>query len=282
MKQIVYLATDRCNMRCKFCKIPKTDMKKHMEIASLELLRHFDESPFLKTLSNIAIAGGEPFLKDDIQTFISGMEERGIRCNITSNGYFTGRIQHIVNYLKSVESVGMAISIDGFERTHDHIRNTRGAFKNAVNTVKFLKQSGVSVQVNTVLDKENIDEMDDFKDFISSLDVRHSLIPKLSCQDVPYDYDEDEARKVLPHMQIIRDIKYVISRGNFTIQNCHAGIESCCLDADGNIYACLTGAKYLKNTEDYYLGNLHASSFDAIMGGGTTQRCQMRRLLHAL
>ena len=161
--EFLYFATTRCNCRCKHCD-PKLYNGKDIEISSKKLIEQYEKSQFLKN-NSISVAGGEPFLKEDLDEFIVYLDSHKIPTVISTNGWFTEKIEKLIVQLSDNSTVRFAISIDGLENQHDEIRRCKGIYRKAVNSALLLHDKGFNVQINMVVQKDNLEYLEEFDGF---------------------------------------------------------------------------------------------------------------------
>lgn len=99
----------------------------------------------LKSLNGLLIGGGEPFLRTDlyevIRAFVNNCQIKVVQ--IPTNGFFTDRI---VAFVKKVTTVfpelnlSIQVSLDAVGEKHDAVRELKGCFKRAEQTIQALKQ----------------------------------------------------------------------------------------------------------------------------------------------
>lgn len=137
-KDAVIGVTYNCNSRCIMCDIWK--MEPHEKLC----VDDFKKLP--KTLRDINISGGEPFLHKDIVDIVKTVHETvpNARIVISSNGFSTKLIEtRITEILKYVPDVRVGISIDGLEEMHNRVRRIPDGFNKCMQTVDMLKRVGV-------------------------------------------------------------------------------------------------------------------------------------------
>jgi MoaA/NifB/PqqE/SkfB family radical SAM enzyme len=171
---LAYQITDGCNSKCQMCNIWQKTPKN--ELSSAEIEEIFSSRLFSK-LRWMNLTGGEPFVRNDIFEIIQILNKlpklEGIA--IPTNGFLTKRILDIVE--KSLKILGkkkflsVTLSIDGFEKTHDEIRGVPGAYQKVMKTLDGLlklkkKYKNFNVGVQPTISKKNIEEIEDFYNFI--------------------------------------------------------------------------------------------------------------------
>ncbi|UCH78004.1 MAG: radical SAM protein [Candidatus Coatesbacteria bacterium] len=121
----------RCNLQCVTCDLAS----RGPEALSPETLRKLPPS-----LAYVNVTGGEPLLLDDLVPGVRAIyEATGAEITLSTNGTLPERTEEVVRDLRrDVEGLRVAVSIDGLEATHDHIRQAPGAFRKALATVERL------------------------------------------------------------------------------------------------------------------------------------------------
>jgi len=137
---VIFYLTSRCNMRCKHCFYWKElNNLKELSLGEIDKMsRSMDPLLFLR------VTGGEPFLRKDFINIIrifyknNGLKNLGIN----TNGFFTkvivANIKKILNEMDI--KLDVCVSIDDLEEEHDNNRQTKGAYSNALKTIKELNK----------------------------------------------------------------------------------------------------------------------------------------------
>lgn len=123
----------------------------------------------------LCLTGGEPFLRSDLAEVAAAFCRYGsvVNLSIPTNGQLKREVLRTTEkILRSCPDtfVTISVSLDGGEATHDRVRDVRGAFAKAVDTVGGLKDLkrfpnfGLSVQ--TTVMSENQREIKDFYLFV--------------------------------------------------------------------------------------------------------------------
>jgi radical SAM protein with 4Fe4S-binding SPASM domain len=157
---LVHFITDKCNARCSFCFIDfhsEIHGKNELTLAEIEQLTlHLPRS-----LTNINITGGEPFLRKDITEIASAyFSNTAIQSVfITSNGYFTERTKLFCETMFEKfpdKEIFIALSIDDFPENHDQIRKVKGLFAKCMETFAMLKGlPNVRPSISITISQEN-------------------------------------------------------------------------------------------------------------------------------
>jgi len=137
-----------CNMNCKFCFIPKHRSIWRPYISTERAYKIIDQLVELGVII-VNITGGEPLMRKDISKIIKYTKKKGLIVFMNSNG----------SCLDGVEKIRgldlMRVSIDFVGEKHDKIRNKKGAFDEAVNTITILKKAGIGVMITSVITNQH-------------------------------------------------------------------------------------------------------------------------------
>ena len=254
---ILYFPTDACNYKCKHCYLENVPEKNEMDFEEVQKI--FSNSKLLKN-ARIGISGGEPFMKKDIVEILSMISNLGYKLEMTTNGAFPEKVRELLEK-SNPDKIDIAISIDGLKNSNDMIRAT-GGFDKAIKTLKIIKEIGINkIQVNVVIQKLNINYLEEIKENFSSLDVDVAFIPLQSTNNMKIPYNDGEIEKIVHYMRYRVDIKYLLSKGKFKITNCHSGQTTCFIDPTGKVFTCMTGQRYFFPRKNYFMGDLRKFNY---------------------
>src|SRR5450756_2265468 len=77
--------TARCNLRCRYCYFFNNPAVDYRELPADEWLEFFAELGSLGVMS-VALAGGEPFIREDLPVLLEGIVRNRMRFSLLSNG----------------------------------------------------------------------------------------------------------------------------------------------------------------------------------------------------
>lgn len=132
MEASIFL-TYRCNAHCKMCNTWKYPTKREDEL-DIETIKKLPDN-----FSFINLAGGEPFIREDIEEIVEVLSKKTKRIVISTNGYYTDKI---VSLVKRFPKVGIRISIEGLPKVNDEIRGIENGFDRALRTLLKLREMG--------------------------------------------------------------------------------------------------------------------------------------------
>lgn len=161
IKHVILHVTNVCNMRCQHCFVDFEDKPRDLTLDEFSALSR-DLNDFIW----LDIGGGEPSLRKDLPDVIALFRAQEV--SIPTNGWFPDRVVQMASTLGGhmPGRVIITVSMDGFEKTHDEIRQA-GSFKRALETIRRLRElPAIRVKLNTVVCERNADEILDFMAYV--------------------------------------------------------------------------------------------------------------------
>jgi MoaA/NifB/PqqE/SkfB family radical SAM enzyme len=154
---------------------------------------------------NLAISGGEPFLRDDLDRICQVFyENNSLRfMNIPTNGSMPERVEVAADSIlrtckKAV--VAVELSVDGIGQGHDYIRGKEGSFKNAQETYKRLcslkrKYPYLWITISTTFSSYNQGAMSEIISYVTRqmpcddfhISILHGNTREAQAQDVSWE-----------------------------------------------------------------------------------------------
>ena len=159
--------TENCMFKCKMCRLWQAS--KNPNELSIKEWKNFIIS--LKELgaNNIRLhfAGGEPLVKEGILDLIEFANKRGLTTVMVTNGFLIDETM-----AKRIVSSGLdviSISLDSIdEATHDFLRGTKGAYRQAIQAIDYLGRHGAkSISILTVIMGANLHNLIELADWIN-------------------------------------------------------------------------------------------------------------------
>jgi SynChlorMet cassette radical SAM/SPASM protein ScmE len=149
--------TSHCNLRCRYCYFFNNAAVNYHDLPADEWLQFFDELGALGVM-NLVLAGGEPFVRQDLSRLLEGIVRNRMRFAVLSNGTLiddemaaflaqTGRCDYV------------QVSVDGScAQTHDACRGN-GSFDGALRGIRILQRHGVHVAVRVTIHRHNVHDL---------------------------------------------------------------------------------------------------------------------------
>jgi radical SAM enzyme (rSAM/lipoprotein system) len=176
LHELTYLfweCTLRCNHACLHCG---SDCMKDNAIKDMPL------KDFLTAIDDIAkyvnpnkitvgLTGGEPLLRNDLETCGLELYKRGFPWGFVTNGYLLNE-KKLAGLLNSGLRT-VTISLDGLEANHNWLRGISNGFPKTVNAIRLVAESEKLVyDVVTCANQRNINELHEIKKLLISLKVK--------------------------------------------------------------------------------------------------------------
>jgi len=150
----VFIAvSSRCNLGCRHCLFSKK--RGPVEELSLDELSKIFKVLGAMGVLELRIGGFEVTVREDFQVIFSEARKNNLVTSMNTNGVFDDSMRK-----KLADSLidRVHVSLDGLEKNNDFLRG-KGSFKEALKTVKYLKERGKYVRIAVCLFKENLEDI---------------------------------------------------------------------------------------------------------------------------
>lgn len=296
----VWEITLKCNLACKHCGSRAGDARDD-ELSTEEALDLVQQMAGIG-ITEVALIGGEAFLRPDWLVIARAIVDAGMICGMTTGGY--GINQETARRMAEAGIGFVSVSIDGLETTHDELRGKNGSHKFALESIDHLRNAGIVVGTNTQINRLSAPELPRIYELLKAHGVRswqiqmtvpmgnaadnHEILLQ-PCELLEFypmlarvcERANKEGIAVMPgnslgyfgpYEEVIRG--HAISRGQFWM-GCQAGLGGIGIEADGAVKACPS-----LPTDAYTGGNIRETRLSEIMqtkeltfnlGGGTKQ-----------
>jgi radical SAM protein with 4Fe4S-binding SPASM domain len=257
----VWEITLRCDLACRHCG-SRAGVARPDELTTAECLDVVRQLAELGT-REVAIIGGEAYLRDDWLDILRAIKEHGMLPTMTTGG--RGMTPERARAAAKAGLFSASVSIDGDERTHDRLRGVAGSYRSALDAMRNLREAGVHVTVNSQINRLSAPYLDHVLDRLIEAQARTWMLqitvamgraadePDVLLQ--PYDLLE-----VFPHLVALKEraarariqllpgsnvgyfgpheaeLRGLRRTGHST--GCGAGRSSIGLEADGTIKGC--------------------------------------------
>lgn len=271
--------TYRCNSRCRTCNVYERKAKELDLAEYAKIFLSIGESPVWFTIS-----GGEPFLRRDLADICKLIYRlcRPRIINIPTNGILFKTIPETVEkILKDCPDTNLIInlSFDQIGQEHDKIRMVPGNYEKSLKTfaaLRKLEYPNFTLGIHTVISRFNVEYIPDIyrglialnpDSYITEIAEERHELKTIGASIAPDKKDYDKAIDFL--MERIRETKFEgISRITqaFRLQYyqmvkrylaekkqifpCYAGILSCQIAPDGDVWPCCIRADVMGNLRD--------------------------------
>ncbi|MFX1451243.1 MAG: radical SAM protein [Promethearchaeota archaeon] len=152
--------TLKCNLNCSHCGSSAGKARPN-ELTTKECFKLCEELAELGC-NEVALMGGEPFLRKDWLSVAQCIKDLGMNLNFVSNGII---IDQYIDKISRIEPQVIGISIDGMQKNHDIIRG-EGTWNKSIKAIELLKEKGIQTTIITTISKINFGDLPLIKDFI--------------------------------------------------------------------------------------------------------------------
>ena len=164
---LTWEVTLACNLRCRHCLSSSAEPAEG-ELSTAEALA-LVEQLHQEGVFQINFGGGEPFMRPDFMQIIDACHERGMMTCISTNG--TLITSELVERLSRTRMVAIQVSLDGAQKKTCEAIRGKGTYDDAIKALELLALSPIPTSINTVLTRENADEIKDLQKLAKQLGV---------------------------------------------------------------------------------------------------------------
>lgn len=166
--------TDRCNLRCLYCRSGAETFIPHSGVLRYEELLELVDLAVELGITKVRITGGEPFARKGCLNFLEALRRRhpALDIRLTTNGTLVGPL---VPALKAVGVNAVNLSLDTFRPERFAALTGRDLFPSVRDALDRLLDAGIPLKVNAVgLRGVNDDELPAFLELARAhpVDVR--------------------------------------------------------------------------------------------------------------
>lgn len=164
--------TAQCNLRCRYCYYFNNPEVEYRDLPAGDWLRFFDELGALGVMK-VTLAGGEPFVREDLRILLDGIVRNRMRFSFLSNGTLIG--DEIASFMVGTGRCEyVQVSVDGScAEVHDSCRG-KGSFDGAMRGIRTLQRHGISVAVRVTIHRNNVHDL---------ANIAHFLLDELGLPD---------------------------------------------------------------------------------------------------
>jgi pyrroloquinoline quinone biosynthesis protein E len=150
--------TYRCPLHCVFCYNPVDFSRTGMELTTDEWLRVLREARAAGAVQ-LGLSGGEPLVRDDVETIVAAAHELGFYINLITSG--VGLNEARIQALKRAGLDHIQLSFqDSTRQMNDFLSSTR-TFELKSKVAALIKKYDYPMVLNVVLHRLNIDHVDE-------------------------------------------------------------------------------------------------------------------------
>jgi MoaA/NifB/PqqE/SkfB family radical SAM enzyme len=240
-----FAITNHCPCNCWHCSNAYREGKDLSLKKVQQLLRGFVDLG----VTWIGLSGGEPLMRSDLEEIISCVGDDAAVALFTTGVTLK---KERVKKLKKAGLTSFVVSLDSSKaKVHDKLRGTHGAYKAAMNTIKWSNEAGLYTVVSTVATRSNVSsgEMEKFLLFCKEKGVDEVRILALAATGKLI-----EGTKEAMTDREVKELKRLHKEGNRSpeypkimafpylespeVLGCAGGFHHFTMDAQGNVCPC--------------------------------------------
>jgi heme b synthase len=167
LRIVFWETTKACNLRCQHCRAVPEAERAATELTTGEGIRLIDQLAEV-TRPVLILSGGEPLYRPDIFNLAAHGRDRGFRMALATNGTLVD--PGVARRIRTTGFSRIAVSLDGaVADTHDRFRRLPGSHARALQALRYLREEGLSVQINSTIARHNVSELPALLDLAMSI-----------------------------------------------------------------------------------------------------------------
>ncbi|TEU10614.1 MAG: radical SAM protein [Anaerolineales bacterium] len=245
--------TEACNLDCPACYVLKS---KDPPLNTSQVEQLINELAEIKVFQ-LAMGGGEPFLRNDLGHLVRYARQRGLVPNVTTNGTLLTR-ERLAEIKGSVGQI--QLSLNGYDAESHETHRTPGSFEKTLSAMRLLREMDVAFGVNILVTRgsdfsrtarlaveQGARQVNALRPKPAANDTewfhRYSPLPK---EFIKLRRELDRLTLEYPEVRFTVDSALVFLMGDLTndelqahaIYGCDAGVRSIAVRANGQVYPC--------------------------------------------
>jgi radical SAM protein len=167
---VIWETTQACDLACVHCRACAQPLRNSLELSTDEARRLIDEVAALRA-PVFVLTGGDPLKRPDIFTLVEYASTHGVRISLTPSA--TPLLtREAIHKLKDCGLARLAVSLDGpTAAVHDAFRRVKGSYQWTLDAVRWARESGLPVQINTTITRHNLEYLDATIALLEQLDI---------------------------------------------------------------------------------------------------------------
>ncbi len=166
----IWETTQACDLACVHCRASAQPGRNPLELSTNDAKRLIDEIAAME-VPVFVLTGGDPLKRPDIFELVRYASEHNVRISLTPSATPLLTRANIVQ-LKQCGLARLAVSLDGHTaEIHDAFRRVKGSYEWTLNALKWAREIGLPVQINTTITRHNFSRLDHTIALLQTLDI---------------------------------------------------------------------------------------------------------------
>lgn len=154
----IWEMTQACDLACVHCRACAKPSRSPGELTTDEARRLIDQIAAME-VPVFVLTGGDPLKRPDVFDLVGYATEKNVRISVTPSATPLLTREAIVR-LKDAGLARLAVSLDGpTAQVHDAFRQVPGSFQWTMNAVRWARECGLPVQINTTITRHNLEQV---------------------------------------------------------------------------------------------------------------------------
>ncbi len=156
---VFWEVTRACALACRHCRAEAQPRRHPLELSTEEGLGLIDQIADMGR-PLLVITGGDPMMRPDLVDFVRHGRQKGLRVSLAPSA--TRLVTRgVLQRLKEAGLVRVSFSLDGSSaKIHDAFRQTSGSFRRTMEILGYVKETGLSLQINSTISRFNVSELE--------------------------------------------------------------------------------------------------------------------------
>lgn len=169
MRKLRVSLLDACNFRCTYCMPSSATFAKVHDLLSPDEIQSIVSNLTNLGIEEVRLTGGEPTLRAELVEIAERLSALPLkRLGLTTNGLL---LKRMIPGLKKTKLSSINISLDSLDREKFTALARFDGLNEVIDAIDSAIEAGFKVKINTVLMKQNVDEVESFLDFAKSRQV---------------------------------------------------------------------------------------------------------------
>ena len=256
LADVYIFVTNDCNLRCTHCYVSSGDYIPPREMGADEILGLVDQARDLGA-RRFLIAGGEPFMMNDIFSIIRHITAENDLVVLTNGMFFSDKMIDRLKESLGRGKISFQISLDGpTADAHDKVRGP-GSFAKTVPGIRRIVEHGFDVTISTAINRHNLNQIAETTRLVGGLGIRAHHLLWMQEWGRAVDHkaellvDPDQVTEVMRACRTVGDeIGVVIDndaslrvrvKGKYGRKTdlCSCGWDTLAVFSDGQVYPCV-------------------------------------------
>ncbi len=167
---VIWETTQACDLACVHCRACAQPARNPFELSTAEAKGLIDQIAEME-VPVFVLTGGDPLKRPDIYDLVEYASGRGVHTSMTPSATPLLTREAIAK-LKERGLARLAVSLDGSTAViHDAFRRVEGSYRCTLDAIRWARELGLPVQINTTITRRNLDDFDAMVRLLETLDI---------------------------------------------------------------------------------------------------------------